>query len=411
MSKLHADLIVHNTKQIVTPHTGGAMHELDLLDHACIAVTNGKIVAIGQLDDLKQKYHPQTWLDAQDMIICPGFVDSHTHTVFVHSREDEFEMRLQGQSYVDIAKAGGGIISSVADVRAADESLLYDLAYVRVSKMIHCGTTTCEIKSGYGLNLEGELKMLRVIRRLNDTLPIDIVATFMGAHEFPPEYRHDKDGYINLIVREMLPEVKYEGLADFVDVFTEAHVFDIKQSRIILRTAKEFGFGLRLHADEIEAMGAAELAAEMGAVSADHLGACSDNGIKEMQKAGVIPVLLPGTLFSFGSSTYARARDMIAAGLKVAIATDFNPGSCNVDSMQLVISMACMQMKMLPSEALTAATLNGAAALRRDKQVGSLEVGKDADFLLLDIPSIQYMPFHMGSNIVQAVYKKGVRIP
>jgi len=410
MSKTNIDLLVHNTSQIVTPLTNNQMSEIQTIPKGCLAITNGKITDIGSENELQQKYHPQATLDAQNMLICPGFVDSHTHAVFVRSRENEFEMRLQGKTYVDIAKAGGGILSSIQAVRDADESLLYDLAFARLQKMIACGTTTCEVKSGYGLSTESELKMLRVIRRLQETLPIDIVATFMGAHEFPLEYRQNKEGYINLLINEMLPEVKVQNIAEFCDIFTEAHVYDIPQSRKILTTAQKLGFGLKMHADEIEPMGGAELAAELHATSADHLGACSPQGILEMQKAGVIPVLLPGTLFSLRSKTYAPAREMINAGLKVAIATDFNPGSCNIDSMQLIIAIACLQMGLLPAEALTAATLNAAHAVKRQDSVGSLEVGKNADFLLLDIPSIQYIPFHMGSNMVHSIYKKGKKI-
>jgi len=404
------DLLVHNTRQIVTPITGKAMHDLCIIPNGCLVVKDGKIADIGNLNELKEKYFPLQWLDAEDTIMCPGFIDPHTHPVFVHTREAEFEMRLQGKTYVEISKAGGGILSSINDVRKASEDTLFTLAYKRLSRMIEYGTTACEVKSGYGLNLESELKMLRVIQQLKEALPIDIAITFMGAHEFPLEYRNNKEGYVDLLINEMLPEIKRQGLAEYVDIFTEAHVFNIEQSRRFLQAAKEQGFRLRMHADEIEPIGGAELAAELQATSADHLGACSGKGITALSEAGVTPVLLPGTLFSLGSQKYAPAREMIEAGLPVAIATDYNPGSCNIDNMQLIIAMVCTCMKMLPAEALTAATLNAARAIERDATLGSLEIGKNADFLLLDIPSVQYIPFHMGSNMVKGVFKRGVQI-
>ena len=418
------DLIVHNTKQLVTLSSGRAclypessakarsgeeMKELSIIENGCMAINNSKIVDIGSLSDLKSKYTPHEWIDAKNTIICPGFVDPHTHPVFVNSRENEFEMRLQGKTYVDISKAGGGILSSIKAVREADEDLLYKLAFDRITKMIKNGTTAIEAKSGYGLSTESELKMLRVIGRLKETLPIDIVITFMGAHEFPLEYRDNKEAYIDLLINEMMPEIKKQNLAEYIDIFTEAHVYNIAQSRKILTKAKELCFKIRMHADEIEAIGGAELAAELGAVSADHLGACSDEGIKAMKEKGVIATLLPGTLFSLGSSKYARARDMIKAGLPVAIATDYNPGSCNLDSMQLAISLACIQMKMLPAEALCAATFNAACAIERQNLYGSLEIGKNADFILLDIPSIAFIPYHLGSSCVKEVYVGGVK--
>jgi imidazolonepropionase len=416
MKNTPVDYILHNTHQIVTmagdttPRRGDAMSVLNIIEHGCMAVKDGLIHDIGSLDTLKSKYMPREWIDAEKMLVSPGFVDPHTHPVFVHTRENEFEMRLRGKTYIDISKAGGGIISSVNAVREADEDHLYQLAVRRISRMIDYGTTTIEAKSGYGLSTESELKMLRVLQRLKDTLPIDIVITFMGAHEFPPEYRNDGEKYIDILIHEMIPEVKKQNIATYFDIFTEAHVFDIEQSRRLLLAAKDHGFLLRMHADELEAIGGAELAAEVGAISADHLGACSDAGIKAMHSAGVIPILLPGTLFSLGKPNYARARDMINAGLPVAIATDYNPGSCNLDSMQFVITLSCIQMKMLPAEALTAATINAACAIQLQSQIGSLEIGKKADFILMDIPSVAFIPYHFGSNSVKKVYKNGKRI-
>ena len=410
------DLIVHNTHQLVTlkgstkPRSGSDMNEVSIIQNGCLAINKGLIVDIGTYDELQSKYRAKELYDAENMLVCPGFVDSHTHPVFVHTRENEFEMRLQGKTYVDISKAGGGILSSIKAVRDSSEDTLYDLAKTRVLRMIKYGSTTIEAKSGYGLNLESELKMLRVLKRLQDDLPIDIVVTFMGAHEFPLEFRENREGYIDLLINEMMPEVKKQNLAEFVDIFTEAHVYNIEQSRRILLAAKKLGFKLKMHADEIVPIGGAELAAEVEAVSADHLGACSDAGIESMRKAGVIATLLPGTLFSLRSQNYARARDMIKAGLPIAIATDYNPGSCNLDSMQLTMSLSCLKMNMLPNETLTAATFNAACALDRQSIMGSLEIGKQADFICLDAPSVAYIPFHLGSNSVRKVFKKGVEI-
>jgi imidazolonepropionase len=416
MTKIIIDSIVHNTKHLVTlkggaePRCGDQMNELSIIENGCLAIKDGKVFDIGSLSDLKEKYHVKVWIDAQNMLVCPGFVDAHTHPVFVNTRENEFEMRLMGKTYVDISKAGGGILSSIKAVREADEGLLYDLAYSRIYRMIEYGTTTIEAKSGYGLNLDSEIKMLRVIQRLKENLPIEVAITFMGAHEFPQEYRQNREGYINLLINEMLPEVKKQNLAEFVDIFTEAHVYNIEESRKVLTAAQKLGFKVKMHADEIESIGGAELAAKVGAVSADHLGACSDNGILALKEANVIPVLLPGTLFSLGLKNYARARDMINAGLPVAIATDYNPGSCNLDSMQLAISLSCIQMRMLPAEAITAATINAACAISRQDIVGSLEIGKNADFIMMDIPSISYIPYHLGSNSVKKVFVEGKQV-
>jgi imidazolonepropionase len=273
--------------------------------------------------------------------------------------------------------------------------------------MLENGTTTLEAKSGYGLSTASEIKMLRVIKRLNDELPLDIVPTFMGAHEFPIEYKNNREEYIRILKEEMLPAVAESGLAKYCDIFTEEHVYNISESREILNRAKELGFALRMHADEIKPIGGAELAAEVGAVSTDHLGAASDAGIRAMAAAGVIATLLPGTIFSLGMNSYARARDMIAANLPIALATDYNPGSCNCDSMQFIITLACLQMKMLPAEAICAATINAAYALQCGDKIGSIEKNKQADILVMDMPSYRFLPYHFGSNDVGMIIKNG----
>ncbi|MCD4650892.1 MAG: imidazolonepropionase [Candidatus Cloacimonetes bacterium] len=383
------------------------MRDLGIIEKAAIAVNNEIIVETGDSETLRQKYLPDKELSAHGKVVMPGFVDPHTHPVFVNTRENEFEMRIMGKSYVEISQSGGGIRSSIQAVRDASEDLLFHLAKKRVSKMISCGTTTLEAKSGYGLSTESELKMLRVIRRLNESLPIDIVATFMGAHEFPVEYKEDHAGYIRILKEEMLPRVAEEGLAEYCDIFTEAHVYSIEESRDVLIRAKELGLKIRMHADEIEPMGGSELAAELKAVSADHLGAASDASIQAMKDAGVIPTLLPGTIFSLGMKSYARARAMIDAGLPVALATDYNPGSCNCDSMQFIITLATLQMKMTVAEAITASTINAAYALERGDRIGSIEPGKQADILITDMPGYRFLPYHFGSNNIRVVLKNG----
>ncbi|HNZ88524.1 MAG TPA: imidazolonepropionase [Candidatus Cloacimonas acidaminovorans] len=413
---MNADVIIINISQLVTlannskPRYGKEMEESAIITDAGIAIKGGNIIEINDSKAIGNKYLTSEIIDAEGKIATPGFVDCHTHPVFVHTREDEFAMRLQGKSYVEIAKAGGGILSTIQTTRNADEDLLFELAKKRILKMMQLGTTTLEAKSGYGLNTPSELKQLRVIKRLQEELPIDIVPTFLGAHEFPEEYRNNHSGYVELLCKEMIPAVAEQGIAEFCDIFTEAHTFNIEESRQILTCAGEHGLKLKMHCDEIEPIGGAELAAELKCISADHLGSASETGIKALKKAGVIPVLLPATLFSLQSKTYANARLMMDLGLPVAIATDFNPGSCNCDSMQFTMSLACLQMGLNPSSALCAATLNSAYALDRGNQIGSLEAGKKADIILWDIPGINFIPYHLGSSYVDRVLKCGKTI-
>ncbi len=410
---MKVDTVIINAREIVTVNSGGKakygkeMSDAGIIKNAGIAIKDGRIIEIADSKLIEDKYSWETMIDASGKIITPGFVDSHTHPVFVHTREDEFAMRLEGKSYVDIALAGGGIRSSIASVRAASEQELVELSIPRIERMIAQGTTTLEAKSGYGLTTESELKQLRAIQWLSQLMPIDIIPTFMGAHEFPAEYKDDHEAYIKILTEEMIPAVAEQGIAEFCDIFTEAHVYSIEESRRVLKAAKEAGMQLKMHADEIESIGGAELAAEMGCISADHLGAASDEGIRAMKEAGVIPVLLPATLFSLRSKTYARGRKMIEEGLPVAIATDYNPGSCNCDSMPLTMSIACLQMGLSPVESLCAATINAACALGVEDYVGSLEVGKMADLIIWDIPSINFIPYHLGSSHIVRVMKRG----
>ncbi len=407
------DLIIKNAGELLTlsgspaPRAGKDMNDLSIIKNGAVAVNDGLIAAIGTTEEILAKYTSDRIIDADNKVVMPGFVDPHTHPVFVNTRENEFEMRVMGKSYVEISQSGGGIRSSIKAVVDADEDFLLELAMKRVKRMIEYGTTSIEAKSGYGLTTESELKMLKVINSMKEALPIDIKSTFLGAHEYPVEYKDNHEEYINILINEMIPAVIEQGLADYCDIFTEDHVFSIEESRIILNAAKQAGLKIKMHADEIEPIGGAELAAEMKAVSADHLGAASDEGIRQMSKAGVVAVLLPGTLFSLGSSKYARARKMIEEGLPVALATDYNPGSCNCDSMQFVVTLATLQMKMTVAEAITAATINAAHAVELGDKVGSLEVGKYADILIMDMPSYKFLPYHFGSNNVDSVFKKG----
>lgn len=413
---MKVDTVIINAREIATVSSGGKakygkeMSDAGIIKNAGIAIKDGKIVEIADSKVIEDKYSWDMMIDASDKIITPGFVDSHSHPVFVHTREDEFAMRLEGKSYVDIALAGGGIRSSIASVLAASEEELVELSIPRIEKMIALGTTTLEAKSGYGLTTESELKQLRAIQKLDDIMPIDIIPTFMGAHEYPAEYKDDHEAFIKILIEEMIPAVVEQGIAKFCDIFTEAHVYSIEESRRILSAAKEAGLLLKMHADEIESIGGAELAAEMGCISADHLGAASDEGIKAMKEAGVIPVLLPATLFSLRSKTYARGRKMIEEGLPVAIATDYNPGSCNCDSMPLTMSIASLQMGLSPVESLCAATINAACALGLEDSVGSLEAGKLADLIIWDMPSLNFIPYHLGSSHILRVMKRGKTI-
>lgn len=413
---MKADTVIINAKEIATlksgskPKYGKEMSDAGIIKNAGIAIKAGRILEIGDSQAIEKKYTWDMLIDAKDKIITPGFVDSHTHPVFVYTREDEFAMRLAGKSYVEIALAGGGIRSSIASVIAASEDELVELSIPRIEKMIALGTTTLEAKSGYGLTTESELKQLRAIKKLSEIMPIDIVPTFMGAHEYPAEYKDDHEAFIRILIDEMIPAVVEQGIAKFCDIFTEAHVYSIEESRRILTAAKDMGMLLKMHADEIESIGGAELSAELGCISADHLGAASDEGILAMKEAGVIPVLLPATLFSLRSKTYARARKMIEEGLPVAIATDYNPGSCNCDSMPLTMSIASLQMGLSPVESLCAATINAACALGMQDEVGSLEEGKLADLIIWDIPRLNFIPYHLGSSHIVRVLKRGETI-
>ena len=342
--------------------------------------------------------------------MTPGLIDPHTHPVFAATREKEFYMRNEGKSYMEIAQQGGGIRNSVRKLRAASADALYQNACRFLDRMLRSGTTTIEAKSGYGLSTEAEIKSLEVIQKLNKSHPIDLVPTFMGAHEFPDEYRENREGYVNLLIDEMIPEISRRKLADFCDIFTEEGVFDLEQSRRIMSAAKKYGLKLKFHAEELKSIGGAELAAEMGAVSADHLVYVSDEGIRRMASSGTIAVLLPSTTFFLGHSEYAPARKMIESDVAVALATYFNPGSSCNTSVPSTMTIAAIYLKMTAEEIMNATTYNAACSICRQMEIGSLEHGKLADFVVWDVENYQQIPYLFAQNPIRSVYKRGSRV-
>ena len=406
------DLIVRGAASIVTPtgdgpRGGSSFGEVEQLEDAAVACDAGEIVAIGPEADLRGEARFRDELDARGGLVVPGFVDAHTHPVFLGTREDEFEMRNAGRSYVEISEAGGGIASSVRGVRGASTEVLLRQLLTRLDRFLELGTTTVEAKTGYGLTLEDELKCLRVIEAARELHPVELVPTFLGAHDFPPEYRENKSAYVDLVVDEMLPAVAESGLAEYADIFTEGHVFDLDSSRRIMARARELGFGLRLHVDQLTPLGGAQLAAELGAASADHLEHVSEQGIDALAAAQVVPVLCPLVPLYLGESQEAPGRRMVAAGLAPAVATDFNPGSCYVQSLPEVLSWAALRFGFSAAETLCAATLNAACSLGRGDRLGTVEVGKAADLVVLDLPNLAHLTYELGRSPVLAVVKSG----
>jgi len=409
------DILLTNIGQMATleghsdkPKVGAEMRELSIIEDGAIAIKEGIITAVGTTAEVLAHITEMPNLpplEFPDMLATPGFIDSHTHLAFGGSRENDFAMKLAGKTYMEILAAGGGILNTLRHTRAASQEQLTSNAFSYAESMLGMGTTTIEAKSGYGLNTENELKMLRSVEDLRQKIPAGLVSTFLGAHAIPPEFEGRPDGYVDLVINEMIPAVANTGLAEFCDVFCERGVFDLEQSRDVLRAAKCSGMKLKVHADEIVKFGGAELAAEMGAVSADHLLMVSDDGLEAMLKAGTIATLLPATAFSLNTN-YASARKMVDMGLPVALATDFNPNCAN-ESMFFTIALACYKMKMQPSEALSAVTINAAHALDRGEMLGSLEVGKRADILILDCPNPEYLTWRFGVNLVHTVISNG----
>jgi imidazolonepropionase len=406
-------LAVLHVSQLVTlagpkrPRVGRELCELAIIRDGGMLIRDGKIGAIGPSTEIANKAGDAEVIDAGGKVILPGFVDAHTHLVFAGNRLDDFERRAHGDTYEQIAKSGGGIWSTVEKTRAACEADLVAQAQRHADWFLRCGTTTVESKSGYGLTLEDELKILRVMKRLNQETPLQIVPTFLGAHAVPREMRADE--YVNLVINEMLPQVTSENLAEFCDVFCERNYFSVEQSTRILSAAKNLGLSLRIHADQLSNSGGARLAADLKATTADHLEKTDKQGIAALKSGGVQPVLLPGSVSALGSTGYPRAREMIEAGLAVIIATDFNPGSSPTPSMPMILSLACTQMKMSPAEAISASTINPAYSLGRGDEIGSLESGKVAHFSIFDCEDYRELAYWVGFPQAHSVYVKGVR--
>jgi len=410
-----ATLLIKNIGQLITmegniPRVGDSMNNLGLIENGGIAVAGEEILAVGKSDFVEGQAELAegcTVIDAQGMVATPGLIDPHTHPVFSMTRANEFEMRTTGKSYTEISQSGGGIRASVRDLRQTDQAILTEKTKQRLDRFLKYGITTIEAKSGYGLSTESEIKQLEIIKNLNQTHLIDLIPTFLGAHEIPDEYRNNREEYIELIINEMIPAVVKDNLAEFSDIFTEEGVFTINESRHIQQAAQKAGLKLKFHADELQSTGGAELAAELKAVSADHLVYISDNGINAMAKAGTVGVLLPGTTFSLGGKNYAPARKMIEKGVTVALSTDCNPGSSYTESLQIIITLASLQLKMTAAEAISAVTVNAACAVNRQHNIGCLSPGYQADIVLWEMEDYRELPYHYGVNLVSRVIKKG----
>jgi len=407
-------LLISNIRQLVTVRSGGKpfkagreMREIGVLENASVLIENGVIAWIGNASDFTNTLQPDAdTLDGSSYVALPGFVDAHTHALFGGSRENEFALRSEGKTYQDIAAQGGGILSTVKATRAATKKELKKAASKRLDAMMKHGTTTVEIKSGYGLSEESEIKMLEAITELADEHFISIRSTFLGAHALPPEFKDRRTEYIDLLCNRMMPYIAKRRLAQFCDVFCEVGYFSVEESRKILEQARTHGLALKLHADEFNSIGGTQLAAQLQAASVDHLEHISDDAIAVLRQGKTVAVLLPGVSF-FLRNPYAPARKLIDAGVPVAIASDFNPGSCMSFSMPLMMTIACTQMSITPEEAITSATLNGAAAMGVSDQVGSIEVGKRADIVLYDIPHYRYLAYHFGTNLAAKIIKNG----
>jgi imidazolonepropionase len=412
----NGNLIIKNAAELVTcsgfrGKRGSEMSDLQIIEDGAVIIENGRIRAVGRSSEILAGFDATAYrvIDATHKAVLPGFVDSHTHFVFGGYRAEEYAWRLRGDSYMDIMQRGGGIVNTVAATRSAAWEELSSTGCRRLDRMLAFGVTTVEGKSGYGLDKETEIKQLAVMQHLNRIHPVDVVPTFLGAHAVPPEYQGRQDAFIAFMMEEVLPEIAERELAEFCDIFCEKNVFSIEQSRRFLLKAKDSGFKLKLHADEIVAFGGAELAAELGAVSADHLLQASEKGVADLAVAGVVATLLPGTAFSL-KEPYAKARSMIDSDCCVALATDFNPGSCFCESIPLIIALATLYMDVRTEEAITAMTINGAAALDRAERIGSIDVGKQGDLVIHEFPSYKFIPYHIGVSTVEKVIKNGILV-
>ncbi len=413
------ELVIHNARQLLTiaspngPKRGTAMNELGIIEDGAVMVRGKRIVLVGSTEEVLARVVGDAQLiDASDKVVMPGFVDPHTHLIFAGDRAAEFELRLQGATYLEIMAAGGGIMNTVRTTRSASLEDLVARSRQRLDRMLTHGTTTAEAKTGYGLDAENELKMLEAIRLLDESHPVDLIPTFLGAHAIPIEYQGRNEGYVNYIIEEMLPLLDRkgyvaEGKPFFCDVFCEEGAFSLEQSRQILERAKEIGMRLKIHADEFTSLGGAALAAELGATSADHLACTPEEEMRLLAESDAIAVLLPGTPFGLGEDHYPSARRMIELSVPVALATDLNPGTCYCEAMPFIMALATRQMGMTPAETIVAATINAAHAIAMGHEVGSLEVGKKADLIVMDTPDYRHLTYRFGTNLVNMVIKAG----
>ena len=405
------DLIIKNAEELLTLSPSSKEESgLGIIRKGAITVKEGKIFWIGKTEELPKKFglgKDGQEIDATGKVVMPGLIDSHTHLIFAGSREKEFEQRIQGLSYLEIAERGGGILSTVEATRKASFDELLLLGKKRLDRMLSKGVTTIEAKSGYGLSLQDEMKILKVMKALQEVHPIEIVSTFLGAHTIPREFRDARTRYIDLLTKEMIPRVAQERLAEFCDVFCEEKAFTLEESKKILETGKGYGLKPKIHADQLSPGGGAELAAEVNAFSADHLEHISQTGIERMAEKGVTAVLLPGASFFLSMKKFPPAREMIQKGVYVSLATDLNPGSSMTESLPLMMTMGCTMYKMVPKEVIQGTTIHAARSMGRENEIGSLEVGKQADILLLAIPNYRYLPYHFGVDHVEVVIKKG----
>ncbi|MDR1501227.1 MAG: imidazolonepropionase [Prevotella sp.] len=407
------NIIIKNAAQLVTcsgfsAKRGKEMSDLSVIENGTVIITGGIITYVGKDANCSplSDFPDHEVVDATGKAVLPGFVDSHTHFVFGGYREEEFSWRMRGDSYMSIMERGGGIHNTMTATRNASFDELKDAGRKRLDNMLAMGVTTIEGKSGYGMDKATELKQLEVMKSLNEEHAVDIVSTFMGAHATPTEYKGRENDFLDYMIEDVMPEVKAKDLAECCDIFCERNVFDIDQSRRYLTAARDLGFKLKIHADEIVTLGGAELAAELKALSADHLLQASDKGIGDLAESGVVATLLPCTAFSL-KEHYARGRYMIDSGCAVALATDLNPGSSFTNSIPLLFALACIYMQLSPEEALTALTINGAAAVGKADKTGSIDVGKQGDLIILEYPAYKFLPYHIGMNIVEKVIKRG----
>ncbi|MBK8467303.1 MAG: imidazolonepropionase [Chloracidobacterium sp.] len=417
-----AELIIHNAGQLVTCVSGGkskrglAMLDVDIIENGAVAIAGGKIIGVGGSAAIFDSHSSDNIVDAEGRVVCPGFVDPHTHIVFAGDRLNEFELKIKGADYLEILTNGGGIISTVKHTRAATFDQLVEQSNKRLDKMLACGTTTCEIKTGYGLDTETELKMLAVIEHLDKTHSISVVPTFLAAHAVPPEFNENANAYVDLICAEMLPlawkwyeqsHFKTTSTPFFCDVFTERNAYDLAQSRRVLETARDLGFGIKAHVDQFNNLGGSRLGIDLGAVSIDHLDAISDEEIDQLAATETVGIVIPTENFNAGKTQFANARKMIDAGCAIALSTDYNPGSAPCPSQPMAMAISCRYQELLPTEALNAATINAAYAIGRGDTVGSIEVGKQADLCILDSNDYRQVVYEFGGNLVHSVISNG----